>query len=122
MKPEDIDEILAGDTPIEPSREFATVVMAAVRREATQPRPLEFPWLRALPGMLALLAAVVAMFWNGVASLSEPAESALVEQQLRQWLQLAIDSGMLWLVLVLALCFVSVAAPMAVVRSRTHLA
>lgn len=42
-----------------PSSGFAAAVMAAVVHEATGPAPIPFPWKRALPGLAAVIAAVV---------------------------------------------------------------
>lgn len=122
MKQKEIEAILASEKGIVPSRDFARVVMAAVQREAAEPEALEFPWLRALPGMLALMAAIIAMLWNGVASLNDPAEAAMLDRLMQQWLQPAIDTGALWVVLALLLCLVLAAVPVVVLRSRTHLA
>lgn len=58
MDRDDLDRILAGESRIEPSPGFVPSVMRAVRRAATEPPPLTFPWLRALPGLLAALVAL----------------------------------------------------------------
>ncbi|MGB9489494.1 MAG: hypothetical protein WCA92_03405 [Terriglobales bacterium] len=55
MKDDDIDRILFQQDEIVPSSGFAASVMDAVRREASAPPPIPFPWKRALP--IVLLAA-----------------------------------------------------------------
>ena len=55
MKDDDIDRILCQHDEIVPSSGFAASVMDAVRREASAPPPIPFPWKRALP--IVLLAA-----------------------------------------------------------------
>ena len=53
-----IGRILAGEEEIVPSSGFATLVMEAVRREASVPPPIPFPWRRGWP-VVALAGAVV---------------------------------------------------------------
>ncbi len=62
--------ILSRDDEILPSSGFAASVMDAVRREATAPPPIPFPWKRALPGAVVagLVLAWILIAW--VAGLS----------------------------------------------------
>ena len=60
MRPDDIHRILAGEYSIAPSPTFAASVMRAIEQETRTLPPLAFPWRRALPGWLALLACLVA--------------------------------------------------------------
>jgi hypothetical protein len=53
MTADDFDRILASEGPIEPSSGFVTDVMAAVHRQAAEPPPLPFPWLRFATGLAA---------------------------------------------------------------------
>jgi hypothetical protein len=56
----DLDAALASEADnILPSSGFADNVMAAVYHEATVPAPIPFPWKRAIPGLVAAVAAVV---------------------------------------------------------------
>ncbi len=71
MQQDELDRILAPG--IVPSAGFVSGVMEAVRREAAAPPPIPFPWLRALP---ALLAGVVAIVIAIVKSGSEPVKAA----------------------------------------------
>ena len=66
MTDREIDDVLGGEVEIEPSQGFAASVMQAVRREAATPPPIRFPWLCALPGLLAwgiTLAVVLGIPW-----------------------------------------------------------
>ena len=60
MKHDDINRILIEDPTLEPSSGFADSIMDAVRREATTPAPLPFPWRRVAPGLAVCLLAIVA--------------------------------------------------------------
>jgi hypothetical protein len=51
--PTEIDRILATEEALLPSSGFLASVMERVREEATAPAPIPFPWMRALPGMVA---------------------------------------------------------------------
>jgi hypothetical protein len=66
MTDEELDRILSKEPEIEPSAEFATSVMKAVRTEAAAPPPISFPWVCAAPllacwGLLATasIAAII---------------------------------------------------------------
>jgi len=64
MRDQELDCILSRDGGIVPSSGFVAGVMDAVRREASTPQPIPFPWKRAAPGLAAwgvvLVAAVIA--------------------------------------------------------------
>ncbi len=53
-----IDRILAAEEELIPSSGFLAATMARVREEATIPKPIPFPWMRALPGIVIALAAL----------------------------------------------------------------
>jgi hypothetical protein len=72
MKDELLDRILATEEELVPSSGFAASVMERIREEATAPRPIPFPWKRAIPGLV--LAAGV--FGWGAAELTRQAFSA----------------------------------------------
>lgn len=53
MTPEDFDQILSSEDLVEPSSGFTMEVMAAVRRQAAESSPLQFPWFRFVAGLAA---------------------------------------------------------------------
>ena len=107
MTQNDIDRILSDEDEITPSSTFLDTVMVAVEQEAATPRILEFPWLRALPGMIALLAALVAATWNGIAALRDPAFLAALNEQLGQFSDFASGLGLQWVLLAAAFTIIS---------------
>jgi hypothetical protein len=57
-----IDEHLAGNSEqLAPSSGFAVSVMESIETQAAEPPPIAFPWLRALPGLFALLCCLVVL-------------------------------------------------------------
>ena len=58
-----IEKILAGEEALIPSSGFLAATMERVREEAAMPKPIPFPWLRALPG---IVIAIAALGWCGV--------------------------------------------------------
>ena len=61
MKPDELDRWLAEDEAIVPSSGFSASVMEAVVREAVTPPAIPFPWTRALPGLVSLGVALLAV-------------------------------------------------------------
>ena len=57
-----IDRILAAEEELIPSSGFLAATMERVREEAAMPKPIPFPWLRALPG---IVLAVSVFGWCG---------------------------------------------------------
>jgi hypothetical protein len=102
----DIDLILANENKVTPSPKFLESVMGAVEREATTP-PFAFPWLRALPGFIATIAALVAAIWNGIGVLTDPATNAVFNDQLREFTALTMSVGLQWIALAVAITFIS---------------
>jgi len=58
-----IDRILAAEEELIPSSGFLAATMERVRDEAAMPKPIPFPWLRALPGIVLAAAVLV---WGGI--------------------------------------------------------
>jgi hypothetical protein len=62
VKPESdhdaIDRILAAEEELIPSSGFLAATMGRVRDEAGMPKPIPFPWLRALPGIVLAVAVL----------------------------------------------------------------
>lgn len=120
MKHDEIDRILANEGRITPSPEFLASVMGAVEREAASLQPLEFPWLRALPGFMATIVAIVAASWHGIGILSDPAAVTVLNEQLTQVAALASGFGLQWIVLAVVITAVSMALSSSLVRGRNY--
>lgn len=118
---DEIEHLLANDDEITPSARFLPSVMETVEREAAAPRPLEFPWVRALPGLLATIAALAVAIWDGIGSLRDPATIALFDEQLRQLTVLGDNIGLQWIALAIAITIVSVTLPLKLTRVRIGL-
>lgn len=58
-KSDNLDRVLLNQETLLPSSGFAASVMEAVQNEASEPQPIPFPWKRALPGMAAIILAIV---------------------------------------------------------------
>src|SRR5215469_659557 len=57
---DNLDRILSTDQDVVPSSAFVGNVMAAVRREASTPAPIAFPWWRVAPGFVICAFALTA--------------------------------------------------------------
>lgn len=116
---DELDRILSAEQEILPSSGFTASVMEAVRREASAPAPIPFPWRRLLPALLAgaavltiLLVAAIGQLRAGAPAVQAPstilpAFSAMltVAQHFgAQWIVLAllVTVGSLWFPLRLA--------------------
>ncbi|HLH44106.1 MAG TPA: hypothetical protein VKV74_14055 [Bryobacteraceae bacterium] len=75
MMQDEFDRALSGEVPIVPSAGFVNGVMEAVRREASAPPPIPFPWKRALPGLAAGIVALAAMIAAVVKDVAHPASA-----------------------------------------------
>jgi len=106
---DELERLRADEDSIAPSAGFLGSVMEAVEREAAAQRPLEFPWSRALPGLLATAAALGVALWRGIGSLNDPA----FDEEVRQLLALATGAGLHWLSLAVAITILSVTLPLA---------
>jgi hypothetical protein len=82
VKQDEFDRAFSAEIPIVPSAGFMNGVMEAVRREASAPPPIPFPWKRALPGLAAGIAALVAMILELAKSAVRPAPAAPVQNRL----------------------------------------
>ena len=95
-----IERILASEEVLVPSSGFASAVMERVHKESTAPRPIPFPWKRAIPGM-ALAAGVFG--WGAFEMMRHAPAMAISLAPLR--LSAAVTSGLEstgWVVLALA--------------------
>jgi hypothetical protein len=110
MRQHELDHILSREKEIVPSAKFTASVMGAIRSEAAAPPPISFPWVRALPG---LIAGVGALVWIVVQSPAGPGVSrATTGAFFQSWLdrlapivQSAESTGIGWVLLSLILTF-----------------
>jgi hypothetical protein len=91
MKPNDLDRVLSEQIEIVPSRDFASGVMNVVRREASAPPPIPFPWKRALPGLAAGAVALVAMILVLVKNTGRPTLAAPIQASIFPALEHVVD-------------------------------
>ena len=64
-----VDRVLRDEVELLPSSGFTASVMDKVRMEASMPAPIAFPWMRFLPGLLAL-CLTLAWLIEGLARLN----------------------------------------------------
>jgi hypothetical protein len=62
----DLDPILSSDENILASTQFVSNVMAALRREASTPAPISFPWWRVVPGAAICVIALAILLAVGI--------------------------------------------------------
>jgi hypothetical protein len=112
MRQHELDHILSREKEIVPSAKFTASVMDAIRSEAAAPPPISFPWVRALPG---LIAGVGALFWIVVQNPESPGVpgATAFAPLFQSWidrltliLKSAESAGMGWVLLSLILTFV----------------
>lgn len=120
MNPDDIDHILTNEELITPSPDFLASVMRAVRRQAASLPPLKFPWLRALPGILAMFAAIMRVAWDLVGFLNEPDVLASLKEQLHQFADVAAQFGVQWIVLAVVMTVASLMLSISLVGSEHY--
>jgi len=114
MHRDDLDRFLRDDD-IVPSSGFVAHVMDAVHAEAAAPPAIPFPWARALPGIVATAAAFVALIAGFVSlAIEGPASAATTTTNL------ANDTIVAWLVVVLLLCTVPVAVSLRFTRTLVN--
>lgn len=125
MKDDDMDRILLKHDDILPSSGFTASVMEAVRREASAPPPIPFPWKRALPVLLLGGVALVLVLVAGVVVIAQSSKESLAPQvaaslpsMLSFLPQGALGTAVGWTALALLLAFVSVKVSMRLAAPR----
>jgi hypothetical protein len=104
----DLDRILSGDDDVVPSSAFVSDVMAAVRREASTPAPLPFPWRRVAPGLAICACALTTFLMVGIAQFRAGVETATpVPDALVDVIRYASSIDLGWIALALFASFVS---------------
>jgi hypothetical protein len=125
MNDAEIDPILSGQDEIHPSAGFVACVMDAVRREATAPPPIPFPWKRALPGLAVALVVMAFLAVGGVLAVTHglggvaTPNVAATSWSLSQGLHEKIQAAAGWTALALLLTFVTVKFSMRLAAGRT---
>jgi len=115
---DEIERILDGEDEILPSSGFAASVMEAVHRDVITLPPLGFPWRRAMPGVVALLAAYGMATWRFIVALNNKTPNALFDEQLQQLFGVSMRSEIQWVIIAIALTIVSVLLPLRLMRGR----
>jgi hypothetical protein len=115
MERDDLDRFLSDDE-IVPSSGFVVRVMDAVRVEAAAPPAIPFPWLRALPGIVAVVIALLSIIAGFFALGSAGAESAAPSAATS--VTLPPGNQVVWLLVVVLLCTVPVALSLRITRGR----
>ncbi|HTA44224.1 MAG TPA: hypothetical protein VK789_17365 [Bryobacteraceae bacterium] len=122
MTDQELDDILGAEAQIEPTPGFTATVMRAVHREATTPPPIRFPWVLALPGVMAWGLTLVLVFAIPWYSSSPPPAPAFRFRFDFSWVQSALDSlrhlqaG--WIMLAVILTIACVSFPLRLIRGR----
>jgi hypothetical protein len=86
MKPDELDCILSADDEIVPASGLVASVMDLVRREASAPPPIPFPWARLAWGVAAVLCLAAWLAWSGV---TEPLWEPMLSMSPDAWVSLA---------------------------------
>lgn len=120
MTDRELEDILGAGTQLEASPEFTAAVMRAVHREAATPPPIRFPWVLALPGLMAwglTLALVLVVLGSGAGLPAAPAFRFRLDFS---WVAPAFDllrhfeAG--WIALAVLLTIVCVSLPLRLIR------
>ena len=118
----DLDRILSSKGDIVPSSGFASSVMDAVRRTASEPPPISFPWVRALPLGAAWLAApalIVAAAKQAPTIIGSAPTLTNAMHPIRRVLETLQPYSGVWVILALLVTAVSLLVSLRLVRVRT---
>lgn len=120
MTDRDLEDILGAEAQFEPSAGFTAAVMRAVHREATTPPPIRFPWVLALPGLMAWVLTLALAIALPLYDSGPPAAPAFRLWLNFSWIQPTLDllkhleAG--WIVLAVLLTIVCVGFPLRLIR------
>jgi len=125
---DELDRILSNEEEILPSSGFTASVMEAVRREASAPPAIPFPWLRALPGIIVAGATLVAVAVQLVIQLVRVFSAPQSPVELPSWLGPSMWASILkaplgvagiWVTLALLASLASLMLSMRLTSART---
>ena len=108
MTDDDIESMLTDEDEILPSSGFEVSVMEAVHQESVKPPPLAFPWRRALPGMVAALAAFGVATWTWIGARGNATFNILLDQQLRELIAVGTRLEVQWVAIAIVGTILSV--------------
>lgn len=106
---DELDRILSNEEEILPSSGFAASVMEAVRREASAPPAIPFPWLRALPGIIVAGLTLVFVVVQVVSQLVRPFSTPQAPVGMPAWLAPSLWASILKSPICLATIWVALA-------------
>jgi len=131
MTDRELDQILGSELEVVSSSTFADSVMRSVRREATTPPPLAFPWLCVAPAVTVFGLILAVLIVVPLAESSEPAtpvlgfewfDLSLLGSWTGAWLQsllgLLNSIATAWIAAALLLTVACVVVPLRLVRGR----
>ncbi len=107
MTESEFDRIMADDEQIVPSSGFTQSVMDAVRQEAATPKPIPFPWGRAVPGLIAIAIMLVAIAVSSHGSGAEPQIRSNLSPVVAAAIHAITSPVTIWIGFVLLLTFAS---------------
>lgn len=116
MNDEELSDILSRSERIAPSDSFVSSVMGAVEREG-MPSPLAFPWVRALPGLIGLVASLIAIFVVS-ARFALSAGGAIPAPMVNSALAVTQSYAIGWILVAIAVTLVSMFVPLRFAATR----
>jgi hypothetical protein len=107
MMDDELDQMLFTRDEIVPSSGFVASVMDAVQQEAATPKPIPFPWMRALPVFVALAAVLVMLVVGLVKLFRMPVAAAQEPVWMAETARLLGQANAGWIAFAFLLTFIS---------------
>ena len=99
---DNLDRIFSDEPDVVPSAAFVRNVLAAVRREAATPKPISFPWMRAIPGLAICIVGLMVFLAVGLVQFRGEPVAGPAPRIFVDLIQGANNVGLGWIVLALA--------------------
>jgi hypothetical protein len=124
---DELDRILSKEEEVVPSSGFTASVMEAVRREASAPPAIPFPWLRALPGIVVAVLTLAGVAVQVVIELVRTFSAPQAAVELPAWFDPSLWTSILkaphcvaaiWVTLALLVSLASLMLSMCLTSSR----